>query len=235
MFEYAFAPVFHFSWRHRLASRALQKRISRMTSGLSSDPEQLLTQARGGDAEALGHLLELYRSYLMLLGQVQLDRRLHSKVDPTDVVQETFLEAARDFPQFQGNSEGELVGWLRKILVTNLANLVRRFLGTQRRDVRLERDLEVDVGQSSDLLDRGLMAPQSTPSQQVARREQAVLLANALQQLPEHYRNVIVLRNLQGLSFPEVAERLGRTVDSVEKIWARALVQLRRLLEANSS
>jgi RNA polymerase sigma-70 factor (ECF subfamily) len=206
-----------------------------MTPSLDPDPEQLLRQARGGDTEALGRLLELYRSYLMLLGQVQLDRRLHSKVDPTDVVQETFLEAARDFPQFQGNSEGELVGWLRKILVTNLANLVRRFLGTQRRDVRLERDLEVDVGQSSDLLDRGLMAPQSTPSQQVARREQAVLLANALQQLPEHYRDVIVLRNLQGLPFPEVAARLGRTVDSVEKIWARALVQLRRLLEANSS
>jgi RNA polymerase sigma-70 factor (ECF subfamily) len=198
-----------------------------------AEPERLLSQARGGDAAALGRLLELYRSYLLLLSRLQLDRRLHSKVDPTDVVQETFLEAARDFPQFQGASEGELVAWLRRILATNLANVVRSFLGTQRRDVRLERELEVQVDQSSGILERGLVAAQSTPSQQVARREQGVLLANALGELPEHYREVIVLRHLQGLSFPEVAERLGRSVDSVEKIWARALVQLRRLLEAN--
>ncbi len=204
-----------------------------MASSLSSEPEQLLTQAREGDAEALGRLLEQYRSYLALLSQLQLDRRLHRKVDPTDVVQETFLEATRDFPQFQGTSEGELVAWLRRILATNLANVVRHFLGTQRRDVRLERELEAEVDQSSSLLACGLAAPQSTPSQQASRREQAVLLANALARLPEHYREVIVLRNLQGLSFPEVAQRMGRSLDSVEKIWARALVQLRRLLDAS--
>ncbi|MCI0461533.1 MAG: sigma-70 family RNA polymerase sigma factor [Gemmataceae bacterium] len=205
-----------------------------MAPSLGSEPEQLLSQARRGDAEALGRLLEQYRSYLALLSQLQLDRRLHRKVDPTDVVQETFLEATRDFAQFQGTSEGELIAWLRRILATNLANVVRHFLGTQRRDVRLERELEAEVDQSSSLLACGLAAPQSTPSQQASRREQAVLLANALAQLPEHYREVIVLRNLQGLSFPEVAERMGRSLDSVEKIWARALVQLRRLLDAHA-
>ena len=111
-----------------------------------------------------------------------------------------------------------------------MANLVRHYFGTQRRDLRLERELVTDLDQSSRALDQAVPAAGSTPSQQAARREQAVLLANALGRLPPDYREVIVLRNLQGLSFPEVAGRMGRTVDSVEKLWARGLAQLRRAL-----
>jgi RNA polymerase sigma-70 factor (ECF subfamily) len=80
------------------------------------------------------------------------------------------------------------------------------------------------------LLDGALVSPTSSPSHQAARREQAVLLADALEQLPEDYRQVLVLRHLQGFSFPEVARRLGRSVDSVEKVWTRALDRLRRVL-----
>jgi RNA polymerase sigma-70 factor (ECF subfamily) len=202
-----------------------------MSSTVRPAPEELLQLARNGDADALGRLLELYRNYLLLLGQVEIGRRLQSKVDPADLVQDTFLEAQRDFAQFQGTTEKELVSWLRQILIANLLNLVRRYLGTRRRDVRLERALAVDVDASSQLLERMLVSPQSSPSQQASRREQAVLLADALAQLPGHYREVIVLRHLHGLTFPEVAERVGRTLDSVEKIWARALIQLRRLLQ----
>jgi RNA polymerase sigma-70 factor (ECF subfamily) len=90
--------------------------------------------------------------------------------------------------------------------------------------------LAVDLDQSSRVLDRGLVAAQSTPSQQASRREQAVLLADALGRLPQDYREVIILRHLEGLTFPEVARRLGRTVDSVEKLWARGLARLRRSL-----
>ncbi len=79
-------------------------------------------------------------------------------------------------------------------------------------------------------IDRRLVAPQSSPSQQAARRERAELLADALDTLPETYREVIVLRNLEGLSFSDVAARLGRTEDSVKNIWLRALSRLRRKL-----
>jgi RNA polymerase sigma-70 factor (ECF subfamily) len=201
-----------------------------MTQCDTPDPDQLLGLARGGDTAALGRLLESYRNYLLLLARLQIDQRLQSKVDAADVVQETFLEAYRDFGQFQGTTEGQFLGWLRQVLASNLANLLRRYLGTQGRDVRLERQLAVDLDQSSSNLNLVLAAPQSTPSQQAARREQAVLLANALGLLPPDYREVIVLRNLQGLSFPEVAGRMGRTIDSVEKLWARGLAQLRRAL-----
>ncbi len=161
---------------------------------------------------------------------MEIDRRLQGKLDPSDLVQETFLEAHRDFPQFRGSDEAELLAWLRQVLVRNLANQVRRYLGTRGRDVRLERELAAEVDRSSQALDRGLAAPHSSPSKQAARREQAVLLAEALGRLPEDYREVIVLRHLQERTFPELAARMGRSVEGVKKLWARALARLRGTL-----
>ena len=206
-----------------------------MTKVVDSDPGQLLHRARAGDRATLGRLLEHYRSYLVVLARVQIGRRLQGKVDAADVVQEAFLGAYRDFAQFRGTTEGEFLGWLRQILASLLANLVRHYQGTQRRDVRLERQLAVELDQSSQALDRGLAAPHSSPSQQAVRREQSVLLAEALAQLPEEWRDLLVLRHLEGLTFPEVARRLGRTVDSVKKQWPRALAGLRRLLETENA
>jgi RNA polymerase sigma-70 factor (ECF subfamily) len=172
--------------------------------------------------------LESYRVYLDLLARIEIGRRLRKKVDASDVVQETFLEAHRNFGTFRGSSEAEFVAWLRSILAARIANLVRHFVGTQARDVRREEGLEVDLDQSSKAIDRGLFALQSTPSQQVVRREQGVLLAAALARLPDEYREVVVLRHLEELPFPEVAARMGRTVDSVQKLWVRALARLRQ-------
>src|SRR5262249_5053187 len=193
-------------------------------------PAQLLPLAKGGEGSALGQLLELYRRYLALLARLQIGRRLQGKVEAADVVQETFLDAHCDFARFQGRTQAEFVCWLRRILATNLASLVRRYLGTQRRNLRLERELAVEMDESSRIMDPGLVAPYSSPSQQAARREQAVLLADALAQLPEHYREVILLHHIEGLSLSKVAQRMGRTPDSVEKLWARAVIRLRRVL-----
>jgi RNA polymerase sigma-70 factor (ECF subfamily) len=196
----------------------------------TSEPEELLRLARAGCTSCQGKLLEQYRRYLLLLVRVQIGRRLQSKVEAADLVQETFLEAYRTFAQFRGTTERQLVSWLREILASHLAMEVRRYCGTRRRDVRLERRLAEEMEQSSRAWQGGLVARQSSPSHQAARREQAVLLAEALDRLPEDYREVLILRHLEGLSFPGVARRLGRSVDSVEKLWARALPHLRRLL-----
>lgn len=192
--------------------------------------EELLRLARLDGGPALGRLLERYRNYLTLLVRLQIGRRLRGKVDAADLVQETFLSAHRDFATFRGATEGELVGWLRQILAANVAMLVRRYLGTQRRDVRLECDLAAEIDQSSRILDGGLVTPDSSPSHQASRREQGVLLANALERLPEDYREVLILRHMEDLTFPEVAKQMGRSIDSVKKLWTRALVQLRRAL-----
>ncbi|HTU89419.1 MAG TPA: sigma-70 family RNA polymerase sigma factor [Gemmataceae bacterium] len=191
------------------------------------DPEQLLELARAGDSSALGQLFVLYHSYLELLARLQIGRRLQGKVDAADLVQETFLQAQLHFSQFQGTNEAELVSWLRQILASRMAKLIRYYCGTQRRDVRLERQLAVELDQSSRLLDQSFVAPDSTPSERAARREQAVLLADSLQQLPDDYREVLILHHLQGLSLPEVARRLSRSLDSVKNLWLRGLARLR--------
>lgn len=201
-----------------------------MNKGVA-DPMLLLSLARAGHVTALGQLLELFRNYLALLARMQISRRLRGKVDAADLVQETFLQAHASFEQFRGNTEAELAGWLRQILTSNALSLARRYYGTQRRDVRLERELADELEQSSHVLDQGLIAPQSSPSQHAAKREQAVLLANALKRLPEDYREAIVLRQLEGLTFPEVARRMERSVDSVKKLWMRALTRLHQFLE----
>lgn len=197
---------------------------------MDDDADLLLGQARAGDADRLGQLLERHRRYLTVLARVQIGLRLQGKVDAADLVQETFLEAHRGFTRFRGETAAEFAHWLRQIMAANLADLCRRFLGTQGRDVRLEREIEVGLDQSTRILDGGLISPQSSPSQQAVRREQAVRLADALERLPADYRDVLVLRHLEGLTFPDIARRLERSLDSVEKLWVRGLARLRQLL-----
>lgn len=193
-------------------------------------PESLLVRARAGDADALGRLLEAHGGYLKVLARVQLGRDLQGKLDPSDLVQEAFLEAHRDFGQFQGRTEAELLAWLRRVLATGLADQARRYRGTRRRDVRLEQQLAADLEQSSQALERGLAAPGSSPSGRAERGEDARRLAEALERLPADYRDVLLLRHFQGLPFPEIARRMDRTLDAVKNLWMRGLARLRRTL-----
>jgi RNA polymerase sigma-70 factor, ECF subfamily len=198
----------------------------------SPDPESLVSRARTGDEGALGQLLESFRSYLTLLARLQIGRRLQGKTDAADLVQETFLQAHRCFADFRGASEASVAAWLRQILASRVAKLIRHYQGSARRDVRLERELEQDLDQTSQRIDVGLVAPSSSPSQRAVRREQTVLLAEALGRLAADDREVVILRHLEERTFPEVAERMGRSVDSVKKLWVRALGRLRQALEA---
>jgi RNA polymerase sigma-70 factor (ECF subfamily) len=193
--------------------------------------QQQLALARQGEDAARGQLLEGYRAYLQLLARVEIGLRLQTKLDTEDLIQETFLEAHRNFAAFRGNTEAEFVAWLRSILGCKTANTVRHYWGTQGRDPRREMALDADLDRSSRLLDRGLMALDTSPSLRVARREQGVLLAEGLARLPADYREVIVLRHLEELTFPAVAERMQRSVDSVQKLWVRALAQLRLVMK----
>jgi RNA polymerase sigma-70 factor (ECF subfamily) len=192
--------------------------------------EHLLERARASDPAALGKILQSVRQYLGLLAAVQIGRRLQGKVDPSDIVQETFLEAHRQIAHFRGVSEGEMLAWLRRILAGQIAQTVRRYFGTQGRDMNLERELAAQLDESSMAMNRELPASLSTPSQHASRREQAVLLADALCRLPDDYRQVIVLRHVEALSFAEVAGRMNRSEDSVQKLWVRALASLRKTL-----
>ncbi|MDB5351814.1 MAG: rpoE 4 [Planctomycetota bacterium] len=196
-----------------------------------TETDMLLSRAKAGDGEALGRLLQRYRNYLALLARLRMGRRLQGKLDVEDLLQELSMEAHKDVAQFRGGTEAEFLAWLRQVLAAILSNQVRRYFGTRRRDPRRERRITAELDRSSRALDHKLIAPQSSPSHQVARREQAVILADALGELPEAYREVIILRQLEGLSFPEVARRMERTEDSVKNLWARALARLRQAME----
>jgi RNA polymerase sigma-70 factor (ECF subfamily) len=193
-------------------------------------PEVLLLRARCGDQEALGQFLELYRNYLRLQARTLIGSALRVRLDPSDLVQETFLEAARDFGHFAGSTEGEMVAWLRQVLVRNLADQVRRHQ-SRKRDARREESLEALLDRSSQQVQDALVTGISTPSAQVRRREQAVVLADALAALPPDYREVIVLRHLERLKFDDIAARIGRSSGAARMLWTRALERLHRILE----
>lgn len=196
-----------------------------------ADATEMLADARR-DPASLGRLLEQYRHYLRLLARIEIGRKLQGKVDASDVVQEAFLDAHRYFPAFRGGNEAQLTAWLREILAGTLANQVRRYFGTQARDPRLEIGLQADLEHSTAGLGAIPVDPHTSPSMQAARGEQSLLVAEAIAALPDDYQAVIVLRHLEGLTFPQVAERTGRTVDSVEKVWMRAMVQLKKAFGA---
>src|SRR5262249_24501388 len=160
----------------------------------------------------------LYRNYLYLLARTQIDLHLQARCNPSDLVQETFLQACQHFDQFRGGSTPELLGWLRSILVHSLARVVEKQMLSQKRDMRREISLErfrAVLDRSSAHFEAALVSQCSSPSAQVEQRELAALVANQLARLPAHYRDVIVLRNLEGLAFDEVARRMGRTPGAV--------------------
>ena len=160
-----------------------------------SNVEQLLDDARQGQREPLGLLLQSYRNYLTILATTQLDRRLRRRMSASDLVQETMLAAHRDFGKFRGSSEREFLAWLRQILIHCLHHAVETHVKAQRRDVRCEISLDqlgFSLDRSAANFAQALADPGPSPSTPVRQRERAVALADQLAKLRPEYRDVIV-------------------------------------------
>jgi RNA polymerase sigma-70 factor (ECF subfamily) len=157
--------------------------------------------------------------------------RARTSVGIDDVLEGIRLEISRNTAGFRGVSEQDFLTWLRRVTAAVLANHIRQDLAANRRDLRFERALSDELDRSSFALSRSLGESQSGSSEPGARPDNAVLLADALQELPADYREVIILRQLEGLRFPDVASRLGRTEECVKGVWLRALATLRYTLE----
>jgi RNA polymerase sigma-70 factor (ECF subfamily) len=196
-----------------------------------SDVGRQLQDARRRQPEALAPLLEQYRNYLMLMAGTGINASLQGKADASDVVQDTLLKAYERFGQFQGQTEAELMAWLRQILARNLADLVRRYRSSEGRNVGRERSLEAALDASSAALGTLVAGENSTPSQSAQRRELGVVLADALASLTVDYREVIVLRSIEEREWDEIAQRMGRSPGAVRMLWTRALQQLKPLIE----
>lgn len=197
-----------------------------MTSDLDFNTK-LFAALREGDECVRGNVLMRYESLLMILARHQMHTRLRRKFDPADVVQQALLEACRALPQFRGATEGELVAWLRAILARVLAHEGRRYEGAKKRDIAREVSLENSLAQSSQRLGQMLAASGTSPSENAQKREQAVILAEVLERLPDDYREVILLRNVEDLPHEEIARRMNRGLGAVRMLWVRALARLR--------
>jgi RNA polymerase sigma-70 factor (ECF subfamily) len=181
-----------------------------------------LEAARAGSSEAVGKLFEACRQYLILIANQEVDAPLAVKISPSDLVQETFLKAHREFPQFGGHSEAALHHWLRRILLNAMGDATRRFQADK-------RDLAREVPSAG----AGKQAPAAgaSPSSVVSAREQDDLLQDAIARLPAERQQVILWRNYDRLPFEEIGRRLGRSAEAARKLWARALEELQALLE----
>jgi RNA polymerase sigma-70 factor (ECF subfamily) len=184
---------------------------------------------RGPDRHAAE--LERHRDYLRVLARLQLGSSLRSRLDPSDLVQQTLLRAHQALDGFRGRSADEMTAWLRRILARTLADAVRDH-GRARRDAALERSLERSVEESSARLDAWLAAEQSSPSQRAERNEQLMLLITALAELPEAQREALLLKHCQGWSLAEIGRHLDRTPTAVASLLQRGLRQLRERLRA---
>src|SRR3954447_22166752 len=202
-----------------------------MVNNRPTNSNELVDRARTGDPQALADLLGVYRNYVLLLARVHIDTNLQAKADPSDMVQETCLMAARDFPQFRGETEAEFIAWLRQILANSGAAMIRRFKGAGSRDVDRELRFGHTLDRSSTALGQLIAEQNNSPSRIASRREAAVVLADALAQLPDDYREVLTLFHLEGHSLDEIATRMARTVASVRGLRTRAAIKLRMIMK----
>jgi RNA polymerase sigma-70 factor (ECF subfamily) len=203
----------------------------------SSPPEarwlrERLASARAGSADALGELLEAFRRYLLLIANHEIAPTLRTKHAPSDAVQETLIAAQHDFAQFHGDSPDELAGWLRRILVNRLID-IGRYFRADKRDVGRERPLEDDDSRHN--LPEMLPGSEPPPDRLLIADEENARVRAALERLPDHYAQVILLYARDRLPFEEVARRLGRSYDGARMLYNRARQKLRELLEATDA
>lgn len=201
-----------------------------------ASPSQIanwLELAQRGDAVARDQLFGACRSFVTVAARVHLQRRLQSKVDASDLAQQSLLEAHRGFDRFAGQSPQEWFGWLKQIVAHNAADVAKQYRGTAKRDAGREVPLMADTSASAAWdhtpADRG-----PSPSQVVVGMEQELLMATAIEQLPDDYREVLTLRHLERLPFNEVAERMGRSRGACQMLWLRAMEQLKTQLSQQS-
>ncbi len=206
---------------------------------MAEGPIELLSRARAGETEALGELCALYRNYLRMIVRTGLGPRLRERLELSDVVQEALVEVVRQFPQFTGQNEAALVGWLRRLVGQKLADLGRYHSRSKRTGSgsTLPLDAPLESGGSARVTEGGgrlldmLALSQTSPSEVASRRELVVLLADALDALPEAEADVLWLYHAESLSFEAIGERMGLSRKSIRGIWARGLKRLKRSLE----
>ncbi len=175
-----------------------------------------------------------YRGYLHFLAKQHLSTRYNGKLDQSDIVQQTLLKAFAKQAQFQGQTEAEMLAWLRQILARTVAHATRE-LRTKKRDIQREQSIAADLDASSTRLESFLAGKEATPSQNFMRKDQVRIVAAAIELLPEEQRQVVILRYWEEKSWLEISELLGKSISAVFGLHHRARKKLRRHMDAEST
>ncbi len=202
-----------------------------MSNSEPSPLVELLKRAREGNAEARDELFDKCRNYVAVVARGHVESWLRQKVDASDLIQQTLLEAHRGFDRFRGQSEGEWLAWLKQILKNNAADFVRHYRGTAKRQARREIPLHVQSNDRSDYIREPSDGGGETPSQIVIQHEDEIRLADAITKLSPDHQEVIMLRNVQRLPFDEIAEQMGRTRPATQMLWMRAVKKLQQVVK----
>jgi RNA polymerase sigma-70 factor (ECF subfamily) len=195
--------------------------------------ESLIQQRRlPVSAEAPALKPEAYRAYLRVLARTLLHSPgpLRGKVDASDIVQDTLLQAHLAFEQFRGGTRQELAAWLRRILANKLADAARHY-GRAKRDAALEQSYVEQLDESTARLLKLVPSDDTSPSQRVLRLERLRLLSDALNELPEDQQTAVVLHHLGGYTVVETSLEMGRSTASVAGLLRRGLKGLRVRLQ----
>lgn len=197
----------------------------------ASDSEMLvlIEAAQLGSDQALNELCGCLRPYLEEYCRGRISGPLRTKIPESDIVQESLLGMSRTFSRFEGQTKSELVAWVRGILENKSAELQRRFLGAEKRDLQRECHLDLENSNQPGCLEPDSVVP---PLESMITAEDAARVRILTDRLPEHYRQVIELRFLSELSFPDIAARMQRTEASVKNIFVRALELLAKGLDS---
>jgi len=193
----------------------------------TAETDRLVQQAQAGDRRAFEQLLARYRPYLRQVISLRLDPRLRPRIDASDVVQETELEAFRRLADYLSRRPMPFRVWLRKTACERLAKLREHHVGAARRS--LDREVRLP-DRSSFLLAQQLYAGGSSPSKQLSRREIARCMNEALAQLPEADREILLMRNFEDLSYDEIGAAVEIEPAAARKRYGRALIRLQNLL-----
>ena len=199
----------------------------------SCDTEALLRRAREGGSDALGELILRYSGRLRAMVDLRLDRRLSGRVDASDVLQETFLDAARSFVQYRERPDRSFYVWLRCIAERRLVDIHRHHLGVQARDPRREVSLSgwPSADATSAAIAARILGSGPSPSEAAIGAERAARLAAALDKMDRLDREVLALRHFEQLSNAEAAQVLGIGESAASKRHLRALDRLKEALK----
>jgi RNA polymerase sigma-70 factor (ECF subfamily) len=187
-----------------------------------------------GSLSSSGRKLERYRDFLRLLAVAEISPAMRRRLEPSDIVQQTMLEAFEKRAQFQGTTDRQLAEWLRQMLRHNVRDAVRG-LRCQKRDIGRERPLSPVAGDSAALRIDRITACLSTPSQALAATEEMLQMSQAIAQLPQDQREAVILHHLQGRTLAELAQHFGRHPSAVAGLLHRGLKRLRANMNAKSS